>query len=330
MKLLTVCIPCYNAIEHMHKALGSCLLLKEDLEVIVIDKNSTDETYEVAMEYQKEYPDTFKVIKNTENIDDINLAYQHATGLYFKLLNSYDWFDQASLVRVIETLKDIIRVQANLDVLVTDYVCCYGKKSQKISYRSLLPSDKVFGWHEIKHFKKQQYLLTPALIVKTKIIKAVVDNFPLDTTFYMEMLAYAPLPYIRSFCYINMPLYCFGHDPFENVIDKNVSTPDLLEVARQYIDYYDIYSLRSRKQRHYMIKYLSMITLITCALLSHDGSPESIQDKDDLWSYLKYTKPRLYKELRKTTYGRLFAVEGRLSKKIVDKAYDAILKIYGI
>ena len=63
MKLLTICIPCYNAIEYMHKALGSCLLLKDELEVIIIDKNSTDETYEVAMEYQNEYPDTFKVIK---------------------------------------------------------------------------------------------------------------------------------------------------------------------------------------------------------------------------------------------------------------------------
>ena len=330
MKLLTICIPCYNAIEYMHKALGSCLLLKDELEVIIIDKNSTDETYEVAMEYQNEYPDTFKVIKNTENIDDIKCAYQYTTGLYFKLLNSYDWFDQASLVRVIETLKDIIRVQANLDVLVTDYFCCYGKRPRKVSYRSLLPSDKIFGWHEIKHFKKQQYLLTPALIIKTKIIKEVIDNFPLNATFYMEMFAYAPLPYIRSFCYIDMPLYCFGRNPFENVINNDIFIPALLDTAREYIDYYDIYTLRSRKQRHYMIKYLSMITLITCALLSHDGSPESIQDKDDVWSYLKYTKPKLYKELRKTTYGRLFSIEGRLSKNIIDKAYNVILKLYGI
>ena len=330
MKLLTVCIPCFNAIDHMHKALGSCLLVKDDLEVIIIDKNSTDETYEVALEYQKEYPDTFKVVKNDENLDDIKCAYRHATGLYFKLLDSYDWFDQASLVRVIETLKDIIRVQANLDVLVTDYFCCYGKKPRKISYHSLLPADKIFGWHEIKHFKIQQYLLTPALIIKTKIIKEVIANFPPETSFYMEMLAYAPLPYVRSFCYIDMPLYCFGRDPFENVVNNEIFVPCLLDVARQFIDYYDIYSLRSRKQRHYMVKYLSMIILITCALLSHDGSLQSIQDKDDLWSYLKYTKPRLYKELKKTAYGRLFAIEGRLPKKVIDQAYNAILKLYGI
>ena len=43
--------------------MGSCLLLKDELEVIIIDKNSTDETYEVAMEYQNEYPDTLKLLK---------------------------------------------------------------------------------------------------------------------------------------------------------------------------------------------------------------------------------------------------------------------------
>ena len=41
-------------------------------------------------------------------------------------------------------------------------------------------------------------------------------------------------------------------------------------------------------------------------------------------------RPKLYKELRKTTYGRLFSIEGRLSKNIIDKAYNVILKLYGI
>lgn len=330
MKLLTICIPCYNAIEYMHRALGSCLLIKDDLEVIVIDKNSTDDTYKAALEYQKEYPDTFKVIKNTENIDDIKCAYQHTTGLYFKLLNSYDWFDQASLVRVVETLKDIIRVQANLDVLVTDYDCRYGLKPHKVSYHSLLPTDKIFGWHEIKHFKKQQYLLTPALIIKTQIIKEVIDNFPMDANFNLEMYAYAPLPYIKSFCYVDMPLYCFGRNPFENFLDEEIDISNILNIARGYFDYYDIYTLRSRKQRNYMIKYLSMVMLISCTLLTNVGTIESIQDKDDLWNYLNYTKPRLYKELRKTAYGRLVSIEERLSQKTLNKAYDFIMKLYGI
>ena len=330
MKILTICIPCTNAINYMHKALGSCMILKDDLEIIIIDNNSTDETYQAALVYQQDYPETFKVIKNTENEDIIALAYRHATGLYFKVLDSYDWVDRASLVRVVETLHDIIRVQANLDVIVTDYCAFYEKKPRVVSYRSVFPKDKIFGWHEIKHFKKKQYLLRSSLILKTRIVKEVIDNFSLGATFPLEILAYGPLPYLRSFCYIDMPLHCFGRNPFTNISIDTFKQMDLLKVARLYFDYYDIYSLRSRKQRNYMIKYLSMVTLIVSALLSLEGNLESIQDKDDLWNYLKYTNAKLYKELKKTSYGRLAIVEGRLSNNVIKLAYDLILKIYGV
>ena len=65
-------------------------------------------------------------------------------------------------------------------------------------------------------------------------------------------------------------------------------------------------------------------------MLSLEGNLESIQDKDDLWNYLKYTNAKLYKELKKTSYGRLAIVEGRLSNNVIKLAYDLILKIYGI
>lgn len=329
MKLLTICIPCYNAINYMHKALGSCLLLKDELEVIVIDKNSTDDTYLAALEYQRDYPDTFKVIKNTNNEDDIKLAYQHATGLYFKLLNSYDWLDRASLVRVIETINDVIRVQANLDVIVTDYCYHYGKKPQKVNYHKLLPTDKIFGWHEIKRFKKNQYLLSPALILKTQIVKNIIDHFSMDTSFHMEMLAYAPLPYIRSFCYIDMPLYCFGRDPFRWVKNNSLKSDELLKVARLYYDYFDIYSLRSRKQRNYMIKYLAMVSLVVSILLCKENSEESMQAREDMWNYLKYTNVRLYNDLKGTLYGKLSIVDGQLPNKVISKGYELIAKVYG-
>ena len=40
MKLLTVCIPCYNSIMEMHKAINSCLLMKDEVEVLIVDRHS--------------------------------------------------------------------------------------------------------------------------------------------------------------------------------------------------------------------------------------------------------------------------------------------------
>ena len=118
MKLLTICIPCHNSIETMHKSISSCLLMKEEIEVLIIDNQSQDETYEVAKEYEKEYPETIKVVKNDSQDYSISFVLQHCHGLYFKILSSGDYLDQPSLVSVVETLRDFMRIQANLDLLI--------------------------------------------------------------------------------------------------------------------------------------------------------------------------------------------------------------------
>ena len=65
MKLLTVCIPCYNSIMEMHKAINSCLLMKDEVEVLIVDRHSHDETLQVAREYEEAYPDTVKAVSYT-------------------------------------------------------------------------------------------------------------------------------------------------------------------------------------------------------------------------------------------------------------------------
>ena len=151
----------------------------------------------------------------------------------------------------------------------------------------------------------------------------------MDTSFHMEMLAYAPLPYIRSFCYIDMPLYCFGRDPFRWVKNNSLKSDELLKVARLYYDYFDIYSLRSRKQRNYMIKYLAMVSLVVSILLCKENSEESMQAREDMWNYLKYTNARLYNDLKGTLYGKLSIVDGQLPNKVISKGYELIAKVYG-
>ena len=57
-KLITFVIPCYNSAGYMRKCIDSCLNAadeKGDVEIIVVDDGSTlDNTYEIALEYEKE------------------------------------------------------------------------------------------------------------------------------------------------------------------------------------------------------------------------------------------------------------------------------------
>ena len=86
MKLLTVCIPCYNSIMEMHKAINSCLLMKDEVEVLIVDRHSHDETLQVAREYEEAYPDTVKVITTKEDVPFLKTALKYREGLYYSNL----------------------------------------------------------------------------------------------------------------------------------------------------------------------------------------------------------------------------------------------------
>ena len=54
--LITVCIPSYNSAPFLHYAVDSLIEFGEDIEVIIIDDGSKDETGAIADDYEKKYP----------------------------------------------------------------------------------------------------------------------------------------------------------------------------------------------------------------------------------------------------------------------------------
>ena len=63
MKLLSVGIPCYNSAEYMAKAIESCLVLGDDIEIIVVDDGSQkDNTLEIGKAYEAQYPGIVKCV----------------------------------------------------------------------------------------------------------------------------------------------------------------------------------------------------------------------------------------------------------------------------
>lgn len=48
MKLVSVIIPCYNSQEYMDKAIESCLKYRNDLEIIIVNDGSSDDTEKIA------------------------------------------------------------------------------------------------------------------------------------------------------------------------------------------------------------------------------------------------------------------------------------------
>ena len=322
MKLLTVCIPCYNSIMEMHKAINSCLLMKDEVEVLIVDRHSHDETLQVAKEYEEAYPETVKVITTREDVPFLKIALEHSEGLYFKILQCFDYLDQPSLVSVIETIRDFIRIQANLDLLVTDYKYVIPQEKEKrVSYKNVFPMETIFEWHNIKAFHKHFQIDLGSVIIKTSTLKKI--NKALTTMaqiFTPTIYALAGSGMIKgilavvSMYYLNVPFHCYGTRRKIHISKSN----SYVDLMKSLWDLYDVYSLKSRRQRSYVIEYLSKVYVITVYLLLKSNQKEQIEL---LNVHLGFNDPKLYKALTKRVYGFLISSSN-------EKLYGMLIKVF--
>ena len=121
-KTLTIIVPSYNMEVYLPKCLGSLIIdntnLQQKLEVIVVNDGSKDHTSEIAHEFEKTYPNVFRVIdKANGNYGScINAALLVAKGKYVKVLDADDWFETNNFQSFLFELQNTTE-----DVILTDY-----------------------------------------------------------------------------------------------------------------------------------------------------------------------------------------------------------------
>jgi len=110
--LLSICIPTYNRAEPLKEAVESVLaqaaeVRAEELEIIISDNASTDETDAVVNKLQKNAKPAIKYYKNEKNVgmdNNCQLLIERACGRYVWLLGSDDLLAAGSLKSVLREL----------------------------------------------------------------------------------------------------------------------------------------------------------------------------------------------------------------------------------
>lgn len=336
MKYLSVAIPCYNSMNYMANAIESALICKEDVEIIVVNDGSKDETDRIGKEYAEKYPDTVKYVEqvNGGHGEAVNTGLKNATGLYFKVLDSDDWFDKSALVKVVETLKELHNKGENLDMMIANYV--YEKpsanKKSVIRYTNALPMNRVFRWYDVKYFYPQQNLLMHSVIYRTQLLRNCGLVLPKHTFYVDNLFVYNPLPYVNTMYYLNVDLYRYFIGREDQSVNEKVMISRMeqqVRVNKLMIDSCDVTKLKSRKLRNYMIKYLTMITTVTTVLCIKSGTEEHLKVRDEIWEYLENKSPELYRAVKHTLLGATMQMKGHLGHKIIVEGYGISQKIFG-
>ena len=129
-KTLSISIAAYNVEEFLKNTLDSLVApeIMDDIEVLIIDDGSKDNTAAIGKEFVDKYPNSFKVISkpNGGYGSTINAAIDAATGQYFKTLDGDDWYDTENLVRFVKDLKNM-----SADLILTPFTMVYEGTGEK-------------------------------------------------------------------------------------------------------------------------------------------------------------------------------------------------------
>ena len=337
MKLLSIAVPSYNSQNYLHKCVDSLLKGGEDVEILIVNDGSTDNTRKIAEEYAAKYPGIVRVInkENGGHGSAVNAGIDKAEGLYFKVVDSDDWVKEDAYMEILSTLRNLTGGSRTLDMLVSNFV--YEKEGAKrckvMQYRHALPQGRIFGWDEIGHLRKGHYILMHSVIFRTKLLKECGIRLP-EHTFYVDNLfVFEPLPYVKNIYYLDVNFYRYYIGRDDQSVNEKVMISRIdqqLQVNRRMIDYMSEINKQkvNKKARSYMISYLEIITTISSIMLIRANTKESLQKKKALWNYLKQKDARLYHKLRYGVCGGVMNLPGRGGRKISVESYRICQKIF--
>jgi len=107
--LISILIPVYNSEEFIEKAVNSAInQTYKNIEIIIVDNQSTDGTWEILQAYQKK-DDRIKLFRNSANIGPVKnwkICLDKASGEYAKFLWSDDYIADSFIEDTLPYLKN--------------------------------------------------------------------------------------------------------------------------------------------------------------------------------------------------------------------------------
>lgn len=205
MKTLTISVAAYNVERTLEKTLSSFddPRVYDDLEVLIIDDGSKDNTKKIAKKYARKVPNTFKYIpkKNGGHGSTINKGIELASGKYFKVVDGDDWVDTESLVSFIQELK-----KQDSDLVLTNHTEVYPDHSKNVNLIKNIKPKKEYTWKDNIDIKR---VVLHTLTVKTKLLRE--NNVHItEKCFYVDVEFVVWAAYVsHTITYFDLYLYMY-------------------------------------------------------------------------------------------------------------------------
>ncbi|WP_456324756.1 glycosyltransferase family 2 protein [Desulfonauticus submarinus] len=125
-ELVSICIPAYNGGGLIRRAIDSSLnQTYKNIEVIIVDDNSTDDTLDIISEYANKYKNV-RIFRNNKNLGvsrNFLKTYKLARGKFVQHLGQDDWLDSNFVeekIKAFESCQNIAFVANPIKTFILD------------------------------------------------------------------------------------------------------------------------------------------------------------------------------------------------------------------
>lgn len=326
MKLLTITVPCYNSQDYMEKCIESLLPGGERVEIIVIDDGSKDETGKIADTYAEKYPTVVRAVhqENGGHGEGINQGLRHATGKYFKTVDSDDWLS-ADFPQFLDLLEKYDR-QDRVDLIVTNYYYDHadGKGNRSINFSNALPENRIFGWEDTKPFCADQILMVHACTFRTEMLRQIGLTMPKHTFYEDNYMIYGNLQAVEHMVYMNTDLYHYfigreGQSVQEDVMTRRYAHQ--LKATELCFTAFHLDDVKSRRKLSYLKHELFIMFGISILYARLNGSAQATQDLNQMWETCRTFDRKWADHYRYRTPLRFICIPGKGGTSFVKLIY---------
>lgn len=325
MKLLTLVIPSYNVEAFLRRCVERMVPAGPELDVLIVDDGSTDETPAIADALAAEHPEIVRVIhqENGGHGEGLNQGIRTALGVYLKSVDADDRIDTPSLVRMLDLLRDHAAEGTQADLVINDYVYDHTDRENvfQVRYNHVFHEGRVDTWETCRPFPIWKQFMIHSMCYRVALLREHGYTLPRHTFYEDNLYIYQPLPWVRRILYLPCPLY--GYTVGQG--DQSVSEKNLIRrmdqntnMVTRMICTWTWAQLRELPPhlRGYMISFLSGQILAVSVLHENAGNEQSRRLHQEMWDQIRAFDPELCRRLRRHPTAAVMTSCGPLVRRL--------------
>lgn len=301
MKKLSVIIPCYNVQEYLSKCIDSVIDNElNDIEIILVNDGSKDDTLKIIKEYKKKYKDIIKIVDQENQGLSMarNAGIEVSTGEYITFLDSDDYVDSKMYSTMLEKAYE-----SNFDLVVCGVKMLYSDHELNVN------SGVVKDCNSKEEVKEVMYNFYPAACNKLYKREVIGDlRFKKGVWFEDVEFMYRLLPHVKSIGIVNEYYYYYLQREGSITYVYNSKLYDFLYNLDGVVEYYkenDFYEEYKEELEYTYVRYLYATFIKRLAKMKDknefnrgvDTVVEAVNNKFPEYKknkYLSYSKKGLY------------------------------------